>query len=432
MAKAKVKKDATWMGVLVNNAAPGGITQITRASKLEDAWLWVDFMNPVTGSPTLCLEWLFGTRGLLHGRYGVTKARQHAGKSALLFAFMGMAQRQRGRTILAESEDAIPQAEYIASIGCDPENLAVLQPPTIGRAFDDIEQTARMLASDPAQLKFDPGQEAVIFYGMDSISGFADKASNEAQTSGGSIMDQNGTLADHAKTASRFGRGCIARKNLRMIVWFTAQPKAKIETGFAAKMAKFAGPQETFIAEKPLGYHATWILNMQAKALREGNEYVGNMTTLRMEKNKLAPMRTLEDLPYVPNHGFDWTVCEYEWLKKHYKPGACAPMCRGTVLELSEPGGRITCPAVLGSERLPNTAEGISKLVAAVHANTPLMMEIRETQRIFGFGLPFESAWREKVVRDDKEEAARVIQTPDDAGHPYIDVTPVDADAPGA
>lgn len=400
----------TWMSLLRKHAEKkdNGISHMSVCSNLEKDWRWVDFVNVRTGSPILCLEWVFRCRGLVQGRYGVTHAKQHAGKTALLLSFMGMAQKQNGRGFLVESENALPNAAYIASTGCDPDNMVVTQPATIGRALDDISQTAQMLRSDPAQLKLDPKQESILFYGLDSVSGFADSASNASFTKGESLMDQNGTLAEHAKTIAKFARNANAMRDLRMIVWFTAQPKTNILTGMAAKMAKFSAPKETFMAEKPLCFHASWVLNLVAKPIKDATgAYMGNMLTIRVEKNKLGIKRDLEDIPYIPNLGFDWVAADYEWMKTNFKPG-CAPLSRGTHLELSEPGGRITCPAVLGSEKLPNTGKGRAEFLSMVYQSAPLIEEIRETHRVLGFGLPFERDWQHMSTMAAVNPAAEI------------------------
>lgn len=358
---------------------------LKNAGSIGEDWMWIDFVDPKTGLPCLLLEWLFGCRGALCGRMIKIEAMEGVGKSSYCFLQYAMAQKAGGYCWHGESEFAPPPPDYIASFGCDPDNLAIQQPGSIERAFTAMEQFVSAVRD-----KVDPDMQHPIVVGLDSISGFG----SDVQIDADDIPDPSDTkgLGAHARKVSQWfrDRGHIldSRKVLMMV---TAQLKEKIEIGMVKSLKGAGSKQGTTIAANPLNFHSTIRLRMTSSVMRDkGGNDIGEHLHLLTTKNKLSPRNRQITLNHHRDTGFDLMSPTLDWLRT-FTPWTLPD---GSVFDIQQAGAYIKCDRLCDGKSKHSNEEGKRELMEAFYADEDLVMQCREYLKIRGFDFPFERRYR--------------------------------------
>ena len=212
-----------------------------------------------TGSFSLDLA--LGIGGLPRGRIVEVYGPESSGQTTLALHVVAEAQKKGGLAAFVDAEHAL-DAVYAKKIGVDLENLLLSQPDTGEQALEIVEMLVRSNAMD------------VIV--VDSVAALTPKAEIE-----GEMGDQQvGLQARLMSKALRKLTSIISKTST--IVIFINQIRMKIGVMF--------GNPETTTGGNALKFYSSVRLDVRrTAAIKQGDEFVGNRTRVKVVKNKLAP-----------------------------------------------------------------------------------------------------------------------------------------------
>jgi recombination protein RecA len=212
-----------------------------------------------TGS--LGLDIALGVGGLPRGRVIEIFGPEASGKTTLALQVIAEVQRGGGTAAFVDAEHALDPS-YAGKLGVKIDDLLVSQPDTGEQALEVTDMLVRSGAV-----------EVVV---IDSVAALTPKAEIEGEM--GEMQ-----LGLHARLMSQALRkltGNIKRSNTMVI--FINQIRMKIGVMF--------GNPETTTGGNALKFYASVRLDIRRiGALKSGEEVVGNMTRVKVVKNKVAP-----------------------------------------------------------------------------------------------------------------------------------------------
>ena len=212
-----------------------------------------------TGS--LSLDIALGVGGLPKGRIVEIYGPEASGKTTLCQHIIAEAQKLGGVCAFIDMEHAL-DPEYVALCGVDIENLFITQPDTGEQALEIAETLVR--------------SGAISVLVIDSVAALVPKAEVEGEM-GDSHM---GLQARLMSQALRKLAGIVQQTNTLLI--FTNQLRMKIGVMF--------GNPETTTGGNALKFYASVRLDVRrTETLKQGGTPIGNRTTVKVKKNKVAP-----------------------------------------------------------------------------------------------------------------------------------------------
>jgi recombination protein RecA len=212
-----------------------------------------------TGS--LGLDIALGVGGLPRGRVVEIYGPESSGKTTLTLQVIAEIQRVGGTAAFVDAEHALDPS-YAEKLGVNINDLLVSQPDTGEQALEITDMLVRSGAVD-----------VVV---IDSVAALTPKAEIEGEM--GEL--QVGLHARLMSQALRKLTGNIKRSNT--IVIFINQIRMKIGVMF--------GSPETTTGGNALKFYASVRLDIRRiGAIKNGEEVVGNMTRVKVVKNKVAP-----------------------------------------------------------------------------------------------------------------------------------------------
>jgi recombination protein RecA len=227
--------------------------------RLGDATASYDVDTVSTGS--LGLDIALGIGGLPRGRVVEIFGPEASGKTTLTLQVIAEIQKAGGTAAFVDAEHALDPT-YAAKLGVNVNDLLVSQPDTGEQALEITDMLVRSGAVD-----------VVV---VDSVAALTPKAEIEGEM--GEM--QVGLHARLMSQAMRKLAGNIKRSNT--IVIFINQIRMKIGVMF--------GNPETTTGGNALKFYASVRLDIRRiGALKNGEEVVGNMTRVKVVKNKVAP-----------------------------------------------------------------------------------------------------------------------------------------------
>ena len=227
--------------------------------RLGDAAASYDVETVPTGS--LGLDIALGVGGLPRGRVVEIYGPESSGKTTLTLQVIAEIQRLGGTAAFVDAEHALDPA-YAEKLGVNINDLLVSQPDTGEQALEITDMLVRSSAVD-----------IVV---IDSVAALTPKAEIEGEM--GEL--QVGLHARLMSQALRKLTGNIKRSNT--IVIFINQIRMKIGVMF--------GSPETTTGGNALKFYASVRLDIRRiGAIKNGEEVVGNMTRVKVVKNKVAP-----------------------------------------------------------------------------------------------------------------------------------------------
>ena len=227
--------------------------------RLGDAAAAYDVESVSTGS--LGLDIALGVGGLPRGRVVEIYGPESSGKTTLTLQVIAEVQRAGGTAAFVDAEHALDPA-YSEKLGVNIAELLVSQPDTGEQALEITDMLVR--------------SNAVDIVVIDSVAALTPKAEIEGEM--GEM--QVGLQARLMSQALRKLTGNIKRSNT--IVIFINQIRMKIGVMF--------GNPETTTGGKALKFYASVRLDIRRiGAIKNGDEVVGNMTRVKVVKNKVAP-----------------------------------------------------------------------------------------------------------------------------------------------
>ena len=217
----------------------------------------------VSTIPSGCLELdlALGVGGIPRGRIIEIYGPESSGKTTIALHIIAEAQKLGGIAAFIDAEHALDPV-YAGNVGVDVDNLYVSQPDTGEQALDICETLVRSGAID-----------VVV---IDSVAALVPKAEIE-----GDMGDSHvGLQARLMSQALRKLAGVISKSNT--IVVFINQLREKVGVMF--------GSPETTTGGKALKFYASIRLDVRRiDSIKNGGEFVGNRTRIKVVKNKVAP-----------------------------------------------------------------------------------------------------------------------------------------------
>jgi recombination protein RecA len=227
--------------------------------RLGDAAASYDVEAVSTGS--LGLDIALGIGGLPRGRVVEIFGPEASGKTTLTLQVIAEVQRAGGTAAFVDAEHALDPT-YAEKLGVNINDLLVSQPDTGEQALEITDMLVR--------------SNAVDIVVIDSVAALTPKAEIEGEM--GEM--QVGLHARLMSQALRKLTGNIKRSNT--IVVFINQIRMKIGVMF--------GNPETTTGGNALKFYASVRLDIRRiGAIKSGEEVTGNMTRVKVVKNKVAP-----------------------------------------------------------------------------------------------------------------------------------------------
>ena len=227
--------------------------------RLGDAAASYDIETVSTGS--LGLDIALGVGGLPRGRVVEVFGPEASGKTTLTLQVIAEVQRGGGTAAFVDAEHALDPS-YAEKLGVNINELLVSQPDTGEQALEITDMLVRSSAVD-----------IVV---IDSVAALTPRAEIEGEM--GEM--QVGLQARLMSQALRKLTGNIKRSNT--IVVFINQMRMKIGVMF--------GNPETTTGGNALKFYASVRLDIRRiGAIKNGEEVTGNMTRVKVVKNKVAP-----------------------------------------------------------------------------------------------------------------------------------------------
>ena len=227
--------------------------------RLGDGAASFDVESVSTGS--LGLDIALGIGGLPRGRVVEIYGPESSGKTTLTLQVIAEVQRSGGTAAFVDAEHALDPS-YAEKLGVNIGDLLVSQPDTGEQALEITDMLVR--------------SNAVDIVVIDSVAALTPKAEIEGEM--GEM--QVGLQARLMSQALRKLTGNIKRSNT--IVIFINQIRMKIGVMF--------GNPETTTGGNALKFYSSVRLDIRRiGAIKNGDEVVGNMTRVKVVKNKVAP-----------------------------------------------------------------------------------------------------------------------------------------------
>jgi recombination protein RecA len=227
--------------------------------RLGDGAASFDIESVSTGS--LGLDIALGIGGLPRGRVVEIYGPESSGKTTLTLQVIAEVQRGGGTAAFVDAEHALDPS-YAEKLGVNISDLLVSQPDTGEQALEITDMLVR--------------SNAVDIVVIDSVAALTPRAEIEGEM--GEM--QVGLHARLMSQALRKLTGNIKRSNT--IVIFINQIRMKIGVMF--------GSPETTTGGNALKFYASVRLDIRRiGAIKNGDEVVGNMTRVKVVKNKVAP-----------------------------------------------------------------------------------------------------------------------------------------------
>ncbi|MDO5075215.1 MAG: recombinase RecA [Bacteroidales bacterium] len=215
----------------------------------------------VIPSGSIALDIALGVGGYPRGRIIEIFGPESSGKTTLAIHAIAECQKAGGTAVFIDAEHAFDRF-YAQNLGVDIENLLISQPDSGEQALEIAEQLIRSSAID------------IIV--IDSVAALTPKAEIE-----GAMGDNKvGLQARLMSQALRKITAAISKTNTTCI--FINQLREKIGITF--------GNPETTTGGNALKFYASVRVDVRKSTqLKDGDEVLGNLTKVKIVKNKVAP-----------------------------------------------------------------------------------------------------------------------------------------------
>lgn len=215
----------------------------------------------VIPSGSIALDMALGVGGYPKGRIIEIYGPESSGKTTFALHAIAEAQKKGGYAAFIDAEHALDPT-YAKALGVDTDNLILSQPDNGEQALEIVEALVRSNAID------------IIV--IDSVAALVPKAEIEGDMGSSHI----GLQARLMSQAMRKLAGIISKS--KTIAIFINQIREKVGVLF--------GSPETTSGGRALKFYATIRLDIRrVDQIKQGTDAVGNLTRIRVVKNKVAP-----------------------------------------------------------------------------------------------------------------------------------------------
>lgn len=215
----------------------------------------------VISTGSLAIDEALGIGGLPCGRIVELYGPESSGKTTLALHVVANCQKAGGKAAVIDAEHSLDPV-YAEALGCDTKNLIISQPDNGEQALEIMDELVT--------------SNAVDLIVIDSVAALTPRAEIEGEM-GDSHMGLQARLMSQAlrKVTGR------AQQNNVMII-FINQLRMKIGVVF--------GNPETTTGGNALKFYSSIRIDIRRqKPLKVGDEIIGNMTKVKVVKNKCAP-----------------------------------------------------------------------------------------------------------------------------------------------
>lgn len=369
--------------------SPLGLVRLKRVSELHKDWKYLDFADLSGGQkrPCLLFEFLFGTRGMMPGRVCKLDAEEATGKSSMLYLLYGMFVANGAFVINYETERSeMPPDRAAHLMRYAPNKVLQYKPGDVEDCLDHIKKELIELRTN-----LDPECRIPIVVGIDSVSALGGGGGLDADTI--EIAENKGGIGSHSRKFSEFFRDNLDFMEAKNVILLaTGQLKEKF-----SKMPGLPGGKTT-IAEGTFKFHSSWVARMSRASMPQ-DKGDGDVITVKITKNKLAPKRTGTLDLYRDSRCWDLTRTTVQLLFSSF-----SPFKPGT---FSGSGGWYKHEEINKGKAL-HDAEFLNEL----YGNQDLLMRCREAWQVRGFGFRFEddfdlmNSYATAPVDEDADAAA--------------------------
>ena len=215
----------------------------------------------VISTGILPLDVALGVGGIPRGRIIEVYGPESSGKTTITLHMIAEAQKNGGIAAFIDAEHALDPV-YAKHLGVDIDNLLISQPDSGEQALDIVEALVKSAAID-----------LIV---VDSVAALVPKQEIE-----GEMGDQSVGL--HARLMSKAMRKLTGiMSKTRTAVVFINQIREKVGVMF--------GNPETTTGGRALKFYASVRLDVRRiEGIKQGQEFIGNRTRIKVVKNKVAP-----------------------------------------------------------------------------------------------------------------------------------------------